>query len=58
MFSQNQKNVNHNTIVSQVMSDLLISDIENNLIEKCSGGEVKPICVALELTAVSRLYLI
>ena len=52
--NSNEKNVNHNTIVSQVMSELLISDIENNLIEKCSGGQIKRFCIALELTAVHK----
>ena len=49
-----ETDVNHKEIVSQVMSDLLISDIENNLIEKCSGGQIKRICIGLELTAVQK----
>ena len=46
--------VNHNEIVCQVMSELLISDVEDNLIEKCSGGEVMRFCLAAELTAINK----
>src|ERR1700712_4453095 len=39
--NSNESNVNHNKIVSEVMSELLISDCGDTLIDKCSGGEVK-----------------
>src|ERR1700712_1636121 len=39
--NSSESNVNHNEIVSQVMNQLLISDVQHNLIDKCSGGEVK-----------------
>ena len=46
--------VDHNQVVSEVMSDLLVSDIGDQLIEKCSGGQIKRICIGLELTAVRK----
>src|SRR5437868_14720121 len=49
-----ESDVNHNEIVTKVMSELMISDIENNLIEKCSGVQVKRFCIALELNSVNN----
>ena len=46
--------VDHRVNVNDLMSELLISDISDNPIEKCSGGEVKRICIALELTSVRK----
>ncbi len=52
--NSSERDVNHNSIVSSVMSELLISDVEDNLVEKCSGGQVKRLCIALELTSVKK----
>ena len=49
-----ERDVNHNEIVSQVMSELLIADIENSRIENCSGGQIKRVSVALELTGLIK----
>ena len=49
-----ERGVNHKEVVEQVMSDLLILDIWDNRIEKCSGGQIKRICIGLELTAVKK----
>ena len=46
--------VDHKANVTDLMRELLISDIGDNAVEKCSGGEVKRICVALELTSVRK----
>ena len=46
--------VNHKNIVNELLKQLLLTDICNNSIEKCSGGEVKRICIALELTSVKK----
>src|SRR6195952_2140726 len=46
--NSSESNVKHNQIVSEVMSELLISDCEDTLIEKCSGGEMKRFCIAQE----------
>src|ERR1700712_1306034 len=46
--NSNESDVNHNHIVSEVMSELLISDCGDTLIEKCSGGQVKRYCIAQE----------
>ncbi|CAG2178136.1 unnamed protein product, partial [Oppiella nova] len=40
------------------MQELLISDIRDNRIESCSGGQIKRICIALELTSISKPYLL
>ena len=52
--NSSERGVNHCKVVEQVMSDLLISDISSNRIEKCSGGQIKRICIGLELTAVKK----
>ena len=46
--------VDHKQVVSEVMADLLISDVADNRIEKCSGGQIKRICIGLELTAIKK----
>ena len=46
--------VNHKAVVKQVMAELLIKDIEENRIEKCSGGQLKRVCIGLELTALNK----
>ena len=40
--------------VETVMSELMISDVKNNTTEKCSGGELKRLAIAMELTAVDK----
>ena len=45
------KKLNHNQIVSDLMSELLISDTADNKVESCSGGEQKRVIIASELTA-------
>ena len=52
--NSSEKGVNHSEVVRQVMTDLLISDISDNRIEKCSGGQIKRICIGLELTALKK----
>lgn len=53
-----ESEVNHKEVVSKVMEDLLITDISSNRIEKCSGGQIKRICIGLELTAVKKPNLV
>ena len=43
------KVLDHNQIVSDLMSELLISDTKDNRVESCSGGEQKRIVIASEL---------
>ena len=43
----------HKDIVNRVMTELMITDIEDNRIEKCSGGQIKRICIGLELTSLN-----
>ena len=51
-------NVDHKSNVETVMSELMISDVKNNTTEKCSGGELKRLAIAMELTAVDKPNLI
>ena len=48
----------HKSNVETVMSELMISDVKNNTTEKCSGGELKRLAIAIELTAVDKANLI
>ena len=48
----------HRRNVLDLMQELLISDIRDNRIESCSGGQIKRICIALELTSISKPYLL
>ena len=52
--NSNLNGVNHKAVVKQVMAELLIEDIEENRIEKCSGGQLKRLCIGLELTALNK----
>src|SRR5262249_33876891 len=49
--SRVKKPLDHNIIVTDLMSELLISDTADNRVEDCSGGEQKRIVVACELTS-------
>ena len=49
-----ESGVDHKNIVSEVMSDLLITDCADTLIEDLSGGEIKRLSVGLELTALNK----
>ncbi|CAG2105620.1 unnamed protein product [Medioppia subpectinata] len=50
--------IDHKNNVLVLMEELLISDIADNVIEKCSSGQFKRICIALELTSVVKPYLL
>jgi len=50
--------IDHQKNVSDIMSELLITDTMNTLAERCSGGEQKRLAIALELTAVRKPNLI
>ena len=52
--SRIDKNLDHNSIISQLLSDLLISDTIDNRVESCSGGEQKRIAISCELTAQTK----
>ncbi|XP_054152529.1 uncharacterized protein LOC128951304 [Oppia nitens] len=49
--SQIVKHLDHNKIVNDLMSEFLISDIADNCVTNCSGGERKRIVIASELTS-------
>ena len=44
----------HKSNVERVMSELMISDVKNNKTELCSGGELKRLAIAMELTAFEK----
>jgi ABC-type lipoprotein export system ATPase subunit len=48
----------HEMNIKNLMTEFLISDIEDNCVEKCSGGEQKRIAIALELTSLKKPNLI
>ena len=46
--------VNHKIIVEKLLKEFLLSDTQNNSIENCSGGQLKRLTIALELTAQKK----
>ena len=46
--------VSHKKNVLDLMRELLIEDIRDNMIESCSSGQIKRICIGLELTSVRK----
>ncbi|CAG2101733.1 unnamed protein product [Medioppia subpectinata] len=52
------KTIDHNMNVSAIMTDLLMSDIMNTRVDRCSGGEQKRLAIAVELTAFHKPNLI
>ena len=64
MFASKLKNslikggVDHKSNVENVMSELMISDVADSKTETCSGGELKRLAIAMELTAVDKTNLI
>ena len=47
-------NYNHVEKIEKLMEDLMITDIENTLVENCSGGQQKRLTIAMELTSVQK----
>lgn len=50
--------IDHSLNVSKVMSELMISDVADNTTEKCSGGQLKRLSIAIDLIAVDKPNLI
>ena len=50
--------VDHNMNVNELMNDLVLNEIKDNNIEKCSSGEQKRIVLAMELSAEVKPNLI
>jgi len=50
--------VDHEKNVMNLLTELMISDIANTYVEKCSGGEQKRLAIALELTSQIKPNLI
>ncbi|XP_054152530.1 ATP-binding cassette sub-family G member 4-like [Oppia nitens] len=48
------KGVKHEENITQLMTQLLINDINDTTIEKCSGGQRKRIAIALQLTSIEK----
>ncbi|XP_054152528.1 ATP-binding cassette sub-family G member 1-like [Oppia nitens] len=52
--NSNYKGVKHEENITQLMTQLLINDINDTTIEKCSGGQRKRIAIALQLTSIEK----
>ena len=52
--SSTEEDFDHKTNVERVMSELMISNVCDNKTESCSGGELKRLAIAMELTAIDR----
>ena len=47
-------NFDHKSNVSKLMNDLMISEVSNTMTSQCSGGELKRLSIAMELTAIEK----
>ena len=48
---KNKSPTNHKAVVDNILEKLNISQCANNLPDKCSGGQQKRICIAMELVS-------
>jgi len=46
--------VDHQNNINDLMSELMISNTANNSVDNCSGGELKRLVIALELTSYKK----
>ena len=56
--SANNTKIDHKKNVSDILSQLMISDIADTKVMNCSGGEQKRLSIALELTSIIKPNLI
>ena len=49
--NSDESDCDHKEIANKLLKEFMIEDIENNYIKNCSGGELKRVTIALELTA-------
>ena len=52
--NSSERGVDHKTIVSELLDEFMLTDVRGNRIEKCSGGQIKRISIALELTSATK----
>ena len=45
---------NHEENIEKIISDLLLTDCQDNLVVNCSGGEQKRLSIGLELTSIVK----
>ena len=45
---------NHEENIEKIISDLLLTDCQDNLVVNCSGGEQKRLSIGLELTPIVK----
>ena len=46
--------IDHNMNVKTIMEELMINDISDTPVDQCSGGEMKRLTIALEMTKVDK----
>ena len=46
--------VDHNANVNEILEQFLLNDIQNTVVKNCSGGQLKRLSIALELSAVRK----
>lgn len=46
--------VDHNFNVSDLLEQFLLTDIQHNVVKNCSGGQLKRLSIALELSAIRK----
>ena len=56
--NSSETGVNHKEIVCQLMDEFMLNDVKDNRIDNCSGGQIKRICIALELTSITKPHLL
>ena len=56
--SSTEKSLDHSKNAKILMKDLMISDTANTIVKNCSGGEMKRLAIAMELTSFVKPNLI
>lgn len=52
--SSNNESIDHEMNAKTIMSELMIDDIGDNVVDRCSGGQQKRLTIAIEMTAAVK----